>query len=262
MLKRITLVTLTIGLVASVGLAATWMTQAAGPPAVEAAEQASGLDTAQTITVVGHGSVSASPDIARVTVGVETSAETVSEAVAENASHMKAILAVLEGLGIARKDIRTMNYSVHMDRSPEPYMRGPVTETEQVGPEYRVSNMANVIIRDLDRVSEVLDGVVEAGANSIWGVTFELEDQEEVEADARSEAVDDALARAQTLAELSQVELGPVMSVSEVVGMFTKGTTMSSLTPIVPMGGGGTPVNRGEVEVGYEVQVTYFIARQ
>ena len=177
MLKKAVLVSVVIALLVPIGLAGVWLWgQAASPAAAQEAEVSTNYNPAQTITVVGQGSVNIKPDIARVSVGVETSAETISEAVAENEAMMESVLVALQEVGVDEKDVQTMNYSIQLDRYPEPLPRAePATGEPQ--PQYRVSNMVNVTIRDLDRVGDVLDAVIEAGANNIWGVSFGLDDQ-------------------------------------------------------------------------------------
>ncbi len=229
-----------------------------GPAVAQTSKPAAGYNTAETITVVGRGSVRIEPDIARVSVGVETMAETIAEAVEENEAQMDSILAALEEAGIAEKDIQTMNYSIYLERYPEPMPRSVEGENEEPQPQYRVSNVVNVTVRDLDTVGDVLDAVIEAGANNIWGVSFGLDDREAAQADARADAIDDALARAEALAELNGVELGPVMSVSEVVG--NGGFPMAIEVEERAVSGGGS-ISPGELEIGYQVQVTYFIER-
>lgn len=252
MARRIGLVTLAIALVGTVGLAGIWLWGQATSPA---AAQATDYQPAQTITVVGQGKVSVEPDVAQVSIGVETSAETVGEAVAANGTQMEAILAALKDLGIAEKDIQTMNYSIQLDRYPEPMPRAEGS-SEEPAPQYRVSNMVNVTIRDLDKVGDVLDAVIEAGANNIWGVSFSLDDPEAAQAEARANAIADALSRAEALAELTGVELGPVMAVSEVIG---GGVSPVSAAMVERAVSGGGPISPGELEIGYQVQVIYFI---
>ena len=257
MLKRIALVGVAIALILSLGMAGVWLWgQAASPAAAQSAESADGYSPAETITVVGQGSVSVKPDIAQVSLGVETSAGTIGEAVAENQTIMESIMAALEEVGIESKDIQTMNYSIRLDRYPEQF--GPAeSATEEPQPMYRVSNMVNVTIRDLDSVGDVLDAVIEAGANDIWGINFAVDDPSEAQDEARAGAIEDALARAGALAELNGVELGPVMSVTEIIGAtpVPKGVTLESAAA------GGGPISPGELEIGYQVQVAYFIER-
>lgn len=226
--------------------------RAEGPALAQSPE----VSPSQTITVVGQGSAYVQPDIARVTAGVETSAETIAEAVAQNEAQMQAVMAALTAAGIADKDIQTTNFSISLDRYPEP--RPATLEGEATAAVYRVSNMVTVTIRDLDSVGEVLDAVIEAGANNIWGVSFTIEDPSAAQADARTDAMADAAERAEALAGLAGVELGPVMSVSEVVGNTIVQTEMAYAREAAA--GAGT-ISPGELQIGYQVQVTYFIAQ-
>jgi uncharacterized protein YggE len=261
MFKRVVLIAVTIALVIPIGLAGIWLwgqatTPAAAQTTAPAAAPAVDYSPAQTITVVGQGSVRIKPDVAQVSVGVETSAETVSQAVQDNTTQMEAILAALTKAGIADKDIQTMNYSIQFDRYPQPLPASTGTESGQATPLYRVSNMVNVTVRDLDKVGAVLDAVVGAGANNIWGVNFSLEDQTKAQADARANAITDAKARAQALADLNGVKLGPVMSVSEVIsgGSYPMPVAMAEKAAV-----GAGSISPGELEVTYQVQVSYFI---
>jgi uncharacterized protein YggE len=257
MLKRAVLVAVAIALVVPIGLAAVWLWgQATTPAAAQTPQAVANYSPAQTITVVGQGSVRIQPDIAQISIGVETSAETVSQAVQDNKTQMESIMDALSKAGIAEKDIQTMNYSIQFDRYPQPVPVPSGTEGGDVKPVYRVSNMVNVTVRDLDKVSTVLDAVVEAGANNIWGVSFSLEDQQAAQSDARANAIADAKARAQALADLSGIKLGPVMSVSEVIsgGSYPVPVAMAERAA-----GGAGPISPGELEVSYQVQVSYFI---
>jgi hypothetical protein len=227
--------------------------QAASPTLAQTSEATSGYNPAQTITVVGQGKARIEPDVAQLSIGVETSAEAVAEAVEENEAKMESILGALVDMGIDEKDIQTMHYSIQIDRYPEQRVAG--AETEEAKPTYRVSNMATVTIRDLEKVGDVLDAVVEAGANNIWGVNFSVDDPEVAQGEARANAIDNAGARAEELAELSGVVLGPVMSISEVMG---GGAIPMGLSVERAMAGAG-PISPGEVEVSYQIQVVYFI---
>jgi uncharacterized protein YggE len=259
MLKRILLVGIVVALLMSVGLAGFWIWgQVSSPVSAQDVEADAEYSPAQTITVLGQGSVRIKPDVARVSIGVETSSETVSEAVTENESNMESILAALTEMGIDDKDIQTMNYSIQLDRYPESM---PQTESgsSQPQPVYRVSNMVNVTIRDLDKVGDVLDAVIEAGANNIWGVSFSLDDPKAAQVDARADAIADAQARAEALAELNGVQLGPVMSVSELLGSAPYPMPVAYAVESAAAGGGS--ISPGELEVSYQVQVAYFIER-
>jgi uncharacterized protein YggE len=207
----------------------------------------------RAITVVGVGKVSLVPDIARINVGAEARASTVAEAKTEVDRQIDAIMAVLKELGIADKDIQTSHYGIYFEREPFPgAMREGGLAQEPQGA-YRVSNMLQVTVRDVNAAGDVLDGVVEAGANQVYGVTFTVSDDTKWQSEARKNAVANARARAEELAGLTGVELGEVQLVSEVIG--------SGPMPIAyaerAMGGGG--IAPGELEMSTQVQVTFAI---
>lgn len=203
------------------------------------------------ITVVGQGEAFGAPDRAEAQVGVETFANTVSEATSQNEATLQQIMAALSEQGIAAEDIQTTNYSlwaeqIYGDSGPEGIAG------------YRVNNQVNVTIRDINQVSDVLAAVTEAGANSIFGISFSVADPAALEEEARAAAMADARVRAQSLAELAGVGLGDVTVISEIVGQ-----------PVMPMGYGGgmamaesaagPGVSPGQLSYQVQIQVTFGI---
>ncbi|AUX30784.1 MULTISPECIES: SIMPL domain-containing protein [Sorangium] len=125
---------------------------------------------------------------------------------------------------------------------------------------YQVSNTVMVVIRNLDQVGAVLDAAVATGANNVWGVTFGIDKTEPLEAQAREKAIADARARAEALARLQGVSLGPVVAISEILDSGPRGP-MPMYAPRAASGGFaadiGTPVAPGEVQLGTQVKVIY-----
>jgi uncharacterized protein YggE len=207
----------------------------------------------RTITVVGVGKASGTPDVANVIAGLETRDESVQQAVDDNAAKMTDILDAIKALGIADKDIQTSNYSVFAERQPQP---GPEIEGSEGPLIYRVNNQVAITVRDLDILGEVLDEAVAAGANNIYGIYFSVDDPSQLETEARANAVADAKARAESLAELNDVSVGDVLSISEVIG--GPAPVIERVAAAVPFGA-GAPIEPGELEVQMSVQVTYVI---
>jgi uncharacterized protein YggE len=132
-----------------------------------------------------------------------------------------------------------------------PVMReGPALENP-VG--YRVSSMVQVTVRDVEKAGEVLDAVVQAGANQVYGVAFTVSDESTWESGARAKAMADARDRAQELAGLAETELGEVLLVSEIIG----GVPMAVMGVKQGMGGGG--IAPGELELRTQIQVTFAV---
>jgi uncharacterized protein YggE len=220
----------------------------AGPVPVA---QTDSPQSTRNIMVVGEGKVSLKPDIATINVGSEARADTASEAKSEVDAQMDSVLTALQEAGVAEEDIRTSHYSIHYDQQPMPLMReGPVP---QAG--YRVSSMVQVTVRDVEKAGDVLDAVVQAGANQVYGVTFTVSDESTWQTEARTKAMADARARAQELAGLADVELGQVLSVSEVIGGVS--TAVMGIRVERGMGGGG--IAPGELELRTQIQVAFAI---
>ena len=189
-------------------------------------------DEQRRITVSGKGEVAAIPDIASMSLGVETEAKTPSEALAENASRMTAVMAKLKEAGIAEKDMQTSQlgiWPVYTDRSQShvtPIING-----------YRASNQLNVTIRDIARVGEILDQAVADGANKVNGPSFSIAEPEPLYQEARDVAVKDAIAKAERYAKAAGVTLGEIISISEagggpVIARQMRAEAMAASTPV------------------------------
>jgi uncharacterized protein YggE len=221
--------------------------------AVVARAQGAADSLPRTITVVGEGRVRMQPDVARANLGVDVVRTSVRTALSENKTIMDAVLAALVELGIAEKDIQTTGFTIYAERYGP---AGPLPENEV---NYRVNNNVTVVIRDLENVGDIVDAAVEAGANNINGIEFRLDDPSKLEAEARKRAVVDAKAKATDLADLTDVSLGEVMSVSEVISSGSY--YASNFAQNVGLGGSGaTPITPGELELNLQLQVTYAIA--
>jgi len=247
-----------VAILAIVALAAALVLSSGVAPAQAqtSTPASSGQALARTITVVGRGEVKVKPEVANTNVGVEALAPTVDAAMEDAQARMDAVLAALKKLGIADKDIQTSNFSINFERSQVGMPESTKTESTQPAGFYRVSNMVSITIRDLEQVGAVLDAAVKAGANNVWGITFGLDDTDALEAEAREAAVKNARARAESLAELTGVSVGDVVSVSEVIGNVS-GIMYSAAEG--RGGGGGTPVEPGEVSFTTQIQIVYAI---
>ena len=205
----------------------------------------------RSITVVGVGEVSLKPNIATISIGVETRASTVSEAKAEVDARMADVVAALRKVGIAERDIQTLQYSIHRDQEPMPMMSEGSASADQGG--YSVSNVLRVTVRDIEQAGTVLDMAVEAGANQVWGINLTVSDEDKWQVQARDKAMADARARAANLASLADVELGEVLSISEVIDISPVPMAASS------SGMGGSGIASGELELATQIQVTFAI---
>ncbi len=203
-----------------------------------------------TISVGGTGRVLIDPDIADLRLGVVVEKPSVKEAREANAAAMRGVIDSLRKLGVAERDIQTSTLSLQ----PVYDYRSDGQQPRLIG--YNLTNAVAVTIRDLDRVGEAIDAALEAGATTLDGVTFRVEDQARAEKQARQAAIAEAKAKAQTLADAAGVSITGVASISE---------TVSPVPYPVYYGrdelaaGETTPVEPGTNEVSVSVSVVYVI---
>ena len=162
----------------------------------------------RTVSVSGSGQAFLEPDIAYIYLGVHTEKLTASEAVAENNTQTETMIQALRDFGIDAKDIRTTNFSIWPSDKYDPSTGLPTGEKT-----YMVDNTVYVTVRELDRLGDLLDTVVAAGANTVNSVQFDVADKDNALKDARAQAVKDAQAKAQELAEAAGLSLGEIHAI-------------------------------------------------
>lgn len=210
-------------------------------------------NTLQGITVSGEGKATGQPDIAILSLGISTLRPTVAEARNEAASTMQKVIDSVKGNGVAEKDIQSAQYSIY----PE-YDYSIVASQKLLG--YRITNTVTIKVRDIDKTSDVLDGATAAGGDltQVQGISFTIDEPDALRDQAREDAVNDAKARAQRLADTAGVKLGDPISITE-----------GSVSSPVPMrdallGGAAeantaTPIQPGEMDIDLTVQVVFAI---
>ncbi len=161
-----------------------------------------------TITVTGAASVTLKSDYARVSVGVSTSAKTVDEATQKNNAAIHAVIAALKEAGIAEEDIATNSYSVHAE-----YEYSSIGGQKLTG--YNVTNQLTVILRNMEHIGATLDKATAAGANNIYNIEFLSTQSAAAQDEATAYAVQDAMRKAQLLADAADLTLGNIISISD-----------------------------------------------
>jgi len=190
-----------------------------------------------------------------VTLGVELRGDDPAAIVDEAAQKIDRIIAAAEQTGVAREDIRTASYNLWAENVYDHERNVPTGEMI-----YHVSHSVEATLYDLGQVGNLLAAAVEAGANTISGVSFGVKDPVALVKEARQKALQDASTRAQELAEGLGVTLGRPILVTETSGGYPvpRGAGMG--------GGGGAAmevaaptISPGSFSVSVSVQVVYEI---
>jgi hypothetical protein len=206
----------------------------------------------RTLNVTGLGQVDITPDIAYIYIGIHTEGASASEAVKANNSQTEVLIEALTGSGVDAKDIRTTNFGIWPSTQYGP-------DGQALGTVYMVDNTVYVTVRELDGLGDLLDSAIEAGANSINSIQFDLADKTEALKEARADAVKNASEQAAELAEAAGVKLGEIVNVTYY--------DSQPYTYSVGKGGGGggagieaaVPIQPGQLSIAANVSLTYEI---
>lgn len=234
--------------------------------------------TTNIVSFTGEGRVFAVPDIAAVSFSIVTEAKTSKAAQDDNSLKSKKVVDFIKSQGIEDKDIKTTGYNVYpqysyplpVGRQADPIPIG-ASEVKAIYPDsaqyydpnpkisgYQVNQSFEVKVRDLEKVSAILDGLVTAGANQVNNLGFQVDDIEGVKNQARELAIKDAKEEASRLKRQIGIQLGKIVNYSEGGGgypMYFKAEAMDS----GGRGGAGPSVPVGENEIVINVTITYQI---
>ncbi len=200
------------------------------------------------VTVVGSGEVKGTPDVLNVNASIEYIAPDVTGAMNQTSDRQRQVVQALVDAGVDPSDISTSQVSLQPQFAP-------TTDSTTISG-YRASNTIEVKIRQLDAASQALALIVSSGGNAtrINNVSYSIDDDSQLLRDARSRAFEDAKDRAQQYAELSGLELGSVISISEAPTSsppvpMPRGSEMAMAAPV--------PVQPGEQTVGFSVTAVW-----
>lgn len=212
--------------------------------------------SANIIQVTAQGTVRVEPDIAYITLGVQSQAKTAESAQTANMEKMTALYQALEKLGFEKKDYYTSQYNVspvysYTDNTPR------ITG-------YTTVNTVEVTVRDLDQIGALLDEASKAGMNQAYSLQFDLENPDAAGLDALKVAMDNADAKAKLMAQTSGVQIVRVLSVQD--NATSTNSPYNNYRYEAPMAEAATmdtassvPVSSGTLEVTVQVSIAYEI---
>ncbi|MGA2504336.1 MAG: SIMPL domain-containing protein [Anaerolineales bacterium] len=204
----------------------------------------------RTITVTGTGMVTLTPDIAYITIGVHSQDASASVAMTANNTSAQAVIAAIKAAGVADKDIQTTNFSISPQQQYD--KNGNIT-----GILYMVDNSVYVTVRDLTRLGGLLDSSVNAGANTINSISFDVADKTDALSQARLAAVANAKKQADELTGATGVTLGAVQTIS----YYDSTVPVAVQVPRAALeaSGSNVPVQSGSMQITTTVTIVYEI---
>lgn len=203
----------------------------------------------KSITVNGEGKIKVKPDTASLNVGVQATAATATEALAQANTSGAALIAALKGAGVSDNDIATSGLSIYPQYGNSSIITG-----------YQASNSVTVTVREITKTGPVIDAAAAAAGDhiTISGVSFYVDDTEALIGAARTDAINNAKKRATQYATAAGVTVAGVVQISEVSVnnpiplMYAAAADSASGTASAP-----TPIQTGTQDLTVSVTVVY-----
>lgn len=204
------------------------------------------------IVVMGEGEATVAPDMALLSLSVMREAPSARDALTANNEAMAAVIAAMKELGIEPRDLQTSGIQI----SPRyDYINKPDGTQEAKLAAYQVTNTISIRVRDLAKTGEAIDKAVSLGVNQGGGISFVNDDPAATITEARKRAVQDAMAKAKTLAEAAGVQIGSILEISEQSYSPAPAPFMYKALP--EDAAAAVPVEAGENAYKIQVNVTF-----
>lgn len=205
---------------------------------------------ATTFNLSASGETAIAPDMATITLGVQTEGASAAAALSANGTAMNKVIAALKKAGVAERDIQTSNLNVNpqyvYEQNQPPRLTG-----------YQASNQVTILARDLSKLGQTVDAAASAGANTVSGISFGLQNPQKAEDEARIKAVAALKAKSDLYARATGYKVVRLVSLNEAGGY----TPSPQPVPMFAMAkremADSTAISGGELKVRVEVSATY-----
>jgi len=212
----------------------------------------------RTVVVSANATVEREPERAVLLLAVESTGGTARVAAQANATKMDALVAALRRLGISGPNVRTTAYELQPQYS-QPDRQNPGAQTRIVG--YRAVNMVQVTVDTVTRVGGIIDATIQAGANRVAGLNFELRDPDAARVDALRRAVAKARAEAEAIAQAAGQRLGDPLTIITSGYAEPRMYRRDMMAEAVMSAPPPTPIEPGTLSIGASVTITYRLER-
>lgn len=207
-----------------------------------------------TIAVSGMAEQEVAPDMAYIDVGINVRADDAETARTQEAQIASQIRRALLGLAITDNDLQNTSYYLYQEYKVD---RNGVRTADK----YVLDSSIKVTVKDLDKLSQVIDNVVEAGATNISNITYALSTQNIIQRQLLATAVENARDKAAVVANAGSRTLGNMLSVD--INSFDGGTIVAyganklRSTTNLAEDGVATKLSPGKIKLNARVQVVF-----
>lgn len=207
-----------------------------------------------TIAVSGMAEQEVAPDMAYIDAGINVRADDAETARTQEAQIASQIRRALLGLAITDNDLQNTSYYLYQEYKVD---RNGVRTADK----YVLDSSIKVTVKDLDKLSQVIDNVVEAGATNISNITYALSTQNIIQRQLLATAVENARDKAAVVANAGSRTLGNMLSAD--INSFDGGTIVAyganklRSTTNLAEDGVATKLSPGKIKLNARVQVVF-----
>lgn len=181
----------------------------------------------RSFSVSAEGKAIGTPDVVQFNFSIVSEGDNISKIQKENTDKSNKIIDFLKNQGIDSKDIKTQSYNLtpkytyYNCQEPIIYpLNSNSSNNIKPCPPPKISGYTliqtiNVKIRDFSKIGNILNGVIENGANNVSDLQFLIDDIKKLENEARQEAISKAQEKAKNIAQSAGFKLGKLISIEE-----------------------------------------------
>lgn len=206
----------------------------------------------ETVTVVGEAKSIQKNQIASFNAGVDSVMTDKEKAIVEVNTKVNELIKAVKDFGIKEADIKTQNMSIYQEE--ESYTTENGAKRSRKG-QWRVNNSIEIVLREVDKASELTTLLTKSGATNVYGPNFSFDDTSEAEKGLFEVAMKDAIKKADMLAKVSGRKIGKVVNIVE--GSNSSSSPLFGAKMMDGMGGGGAPVEVGSGTVSQSLTVVF-----
>jgi uncharacterized protein YggE len=203
------------------------------------------------INVNGEGKVKVAPDQVCISASVETKGNNAKDVKKQNDEKMDAVLKFIKKMNIPTADFKTKQVALN-----------PQYDYEKKKTSYNATQTVEIIVKDLTKYDELMEGLVQQGINRIDKVSFESSKLAQYQSEARKLAIKDAKTKAEEYVSVLGQKVGKAFTISDNSQVYQPQPMYAAMRmkeSADAMGASNETMAIGEIEITANVSVSFVL---
>jgi uncharacterized protein len=204
------------------------------------------------ISVTGEGKVKVTPDQVTISATVETKGNNAKEVKKQNDEQMEAVLKMIKSMNLPSGDYKTERVSLN-----------PQYDYEKKKHNYNATQTIEILLKDLSKYDQLMEGLVDQGINRIDNVIFQSSKLAQYQSDARKLAMKEAKLKAEDYVSVLGQKVGRAMTISDNSQNYYPRPMYSAMKSMTMDAAEGAPAREtmavGEIEIVSNVSVSFIL---